>query len=294
MPSPIGSSKKNRRAPKPSVCTPKRACRSTPWRGPFGPYLQLGEVTAENPKPKRCSIPNCFAGEQLDLPTAIELLSLPRRLGKHPLTDKVVNAGIGKFGPYVTHDKVFASFDRKSHTWENDGQVWNVLTIPLDAAVEMLRTVRKKAAPVPLRELGPHPEDQAPVQIFEGRYGPYVKHGDINATIPKDTDIGTVTLQAALAGCRKKQPAAAVDAPQNVAQRERHLHRPARKPPRLSKRPPVHRLKRLEKRRPNNGALLRCGRRSGRTWAYRGGRHRMRARRSAVQPLPRGRMRIRN
>lgn len=173
-------------------------------RGPFGPYLQLGEVTAENPKPKRCSIPNCFPTDQLDLPTAIELLSLPRRLGKHPLTDKVVNAGIGKFGPYVTHDKVFASFDRKSHTWEHDGEVWNVLTIPLDAAVEMLRTVRKKAAPVPLRELGPHPEDQAPVQIFEGRYGPYVKHGDVNATIPKDTDIGTVTLQAAIGWLQEK------------------------------------------------------------------------------------------
>jgi DNA topoisomerase-1 len=174
-------------------------------RGPFGPYLQLGEVTAENPKPKRCSIPSCFPTDQLDLPTAIELLSLPRRLGKHPLTDKVVNAGIGKFGPYVTHDKVFASFDRKSHTWEHDGEVWNVLTIPLDAAVEMLRTVRKKAAPVPLRELGPHPEDQAPVQIFEGRYGPYVKHGDVNATIPKDTDIGTVTLQAAIGWLQEKE-----------------------------------------------------------------------------------------
>jgi len=167
-------------------------------RGPFGPYLQLGEVTEEMPKPKRCSIPNCFDPEELDLPTAMELLALPRRIGRHPLTEKVVNAGIGRFGPYVTHDKVFASFDRKSHVIEHDGNVWNVLTVPMEVAVEMLRNTKKRAAPTPLKELGNHPEDEAPVQIFEGRYGPYVKHGKTNATIPKETDLGSVTLEQAL------------------------------------------------------------------------------------------------
>ena len=76
-------------------------------RGPFGPYLQLGEVTEEVPKPKRCSIPNCFDPSAIDLETAIALIALPRRIGKHPLTEKVVNAGIGRFGPYVTHDKAY-------------------------------------------------------------------------------------------------------------------------------------------------------------------------------------------
>jgi DNA topoisomerase I len=167
-------------------------------RGPFGPYLQLGEVTEETPKPKRCSIPNCFDPLSIDLPTAMALLALPRRIGKHPLTEKVVNAGIGRFGPYVTHDKVFGSFDKKTHTYEFNGETFNVLDITMDAAVEMLRNTKKRAAPTPLRELGNHPEDNSPIQIFEGKFGPYIKHTTTNATIPKDTDISTVTLEQAV------------------------------------------------------------------------------------------------
>lgn len=167
-------------------------------KGPFGPYLQLGEVTDENPKPKRSGLPLCFPPEEMNLEKALALLALPRRIGKHPLTDKVVNAGVGRFGPYVTHDKVFASFDRKSHTYEFNGETYHVLNIPMDAAVEMLRNTKKRAAPTALRELGNHPEDQGAVSIFEGKYGPYVKHGKINATIPKDTDIATVTLEQAV------------------------------------------------------------------------------------------------
>ena len=166
--------------------------------GPFGPYLQLGDVTDEIPKPKRCSVPNCFSPLEMDLETAVALLALPRRIGKHPLTDKVVNSGVGRFGPYVTHDKVFASFDRKSHTYDFEGQTYNVLNIPMDAAVEMLRNTKKRAAPTALRELGLHPEDQGAVAIFEGRYGPYVKHGKVNATVPKETDINSVTLEQAV------------------------------------------------------------------------------------------------
>ena len=167
-------------------------------RGPFGPYLQLGEVTEEAPKPKRCSIPNCFDPLSIDLPTAMALLALPRRIGKHPLTEKVVNAGIGRFGPYVTHDKVFGSFDKKAHTYDFNGETFNVLDITMDAAVEMLRNTKKRAAPTPLRELGNHPEDNSPIQIFEGKFGPYIKHTTTNATIPKDTDISTVTLEQAV------------------------------------------------------------------------------------------------
>jgi len=167
-------------------------------RGPRGPYLQLGEVTEDGTKPKYCSVPNFISTDSLDLPVALELLALPRQLGKHPLTGKVVNAGIGMFGPYVTHDKVFAGFDRKTHQFEHDGETYNVLNVPMDVAVEMLRNTRRKSAPVALKELGPHPEDQAPVQIFEGRYGPYVKHGSVNATLPKETEPGSVTIEQAL------------------------------------------------------------------------------------------------
>ena len=167
-------------------------------RGPRGAYLQLGDVTEDGQKPKYCSVPNFISTDNLDLPTALSLLALPRQLGKHPLTGKVVNAGIGMYGPYVTSDKVFAGFDRRTHQLEHDGETWNVLNVTMDVAVEMLRNARRKAAPVALKELGPHPEDQAPVQIFEGRYGPYVKHGSVNANVPKETDPASVTLEQAL------------------------------------------------------------------------------------------------
>ncbi len=167
-------------------------------RGPFGPYLQLGEVTDETPKPKRCSIPNFVDLATINLETAMALLALPRRIGKHPLTDKVVNAGIGRFGPYVTHDKVFGSFEKKTHTYEFNGETYNALNITMDAAVELLRNTKKRAAPTPLRELGNHPGDGGPVQIFEGKYGPYIKHAATNATVPKDTDIATVSLEQAV------------------------------------------------------------------------------------------------
>ncbi len=166
--------------------------------GPFGPYLQLGEVTEEQPKPKRCSIPNSFDPLNLDLETAVALLSLPRRIGKHPLTDKVVNTGIGRFGPYVLHNKVYGSYDRKAHTYEFEGKTYNVLNITMDAAVEMLKNTKKRAAPEPIREIGKHPADDAMLGVFEGRYGMYIKHGKINATVPKDTDINSITLEQAV------------------------------------------------------------------------------------------------
>ncbi|MCH2201134.1 MAG: type I DNA topoisomerase [Fuerstiella sp.] len=172
--------------------------------GPFGPYLQLGEVTEEVPKPKRCSIPNCFDVLNLDLETAIALLALPRRIGHHPVTGKVVNTGIGRFGPYVLHDKVYASFDRKAHVKEFDGQSYNVLNVTMDVAVDMLKNTKKRAAPTPVREVGKHPDDEAVIGIFEGRYGPYVKHGKINATIPKEYEIDDVTLPQALEWLEEK------------------------------------------------------------------------------------------
>ena len=166
--------------------------------GPYGPYLQLGEATDEMPKPKRTSIPKNIDPESISLEQATELLSLPRRLGKHPETNKVVNVGIGPFGPYVLHDKKYGNFDRKTHTFEWEGKTYDVLNVTLPVAVEMLSRSKTRAAPTPLKELGEHPEDKKPVQIFEGRYGPYVKHGKTNATIPKERDPQDVTLDQAL------------------------------------------------------------------------------------------------
>ncbi|GAB4143110.1 MAG: type I DNA topoisomerase [Planctomycetaceae bacterium] len=166
--------------------------------GPFGPYVQLGDqIEGEEKKPKRVGIPKNFDPLTLTLEQAVQLLSLPRRLGHHPLTNKVVNAGVGRFGPYVVHDGVYKSFG-KDGTFERDGKTYDVLTVDLETAIEMLKDAKKRAAPTPIRELGKHPDDDEVVGIFEGRYGPYVKHGKINATIPKEREIESVTLEEAL------------------------------------------------------------------------------------------------
>lgn len=173
--------------------------------GPYGPYLQLGDVSDENPKPKRTSIPRNIDPESLTPEQAIELLKLPHRLGHHPETGKVVNVGIGPFGPYVLHDKKYGNFDRKTHTFEWEGKTYDVLNITLPVAVEMLSRSKTRSAPTPLKDLGVHPEDKKPVQIFEGRYGPYVKHGKTNATIPKDREPQSVTLEEAVAMLKEKE-----------------------------------------------------------------------------------------
>lgn len=166
--------------------------------GPFGPYVQLGEVIKDGPKPKRVGLPKNIDIADITLDTAIRLLELPKRLGHHPLTGKVVNTGVGRFGPYVLHDKTYASFDKKTHCYEFNGQVYDVLNVDLPTAVEMLKHARKRSAPTPIKELGPHPEDGEMIAIFDGRYGPYVKHGKINATIPKERDVEDVRLDEAI------------------------------------------------------------------------------------------------
>lgn len=154
--------------------------------GPFGPYIQLGQVIPDGPKPKRVSLPKNVTPDQATLELALSLLSLPRTLGAHPETGKTVVAGIGRFGPYVLHEKTYKSL-RKDQ---------DVLTIGLDDAVELLKQARVKVAA--LRTLGEHPDDKEPVEVFDGRYGHYVKHGSVNATIPKDTTPDEITLEHAL------------------------------------------------------------------------------------------------
>lgn len=164
--------------------------------GPFGPYLQLGEQTDEH-KPKRVSIPKNVDPTNLSMEMAVKLLSLPHRLGHHPETGKVVNAGVGRFGPYVQHDGVYKSFGKDGTALVN-GRTVDVLSVELADAVEMLKDAKKRGQATPIREIGPHPEDGAPVQIFEGKYGAYVKHGGVNATIPKERDVQTVMMEEAL------------------------------------------------------------------------------------------------
>ena len=174
--------------------------------GPYGPYVQLGDVTDERPKPKRSSIPKNIDPAEIDLDTAIKLLELPRRIGHHPVDNKVVNVGFGRFGPYVVHAKKYGNFDKKTHTFEtSDGRVVDVLTVDMPAALEMLAKSKSRGAPTPLKELGKHPEDDEMIGVYEGKYGPYVKHKKVYASIPKDRDPTSVTLQEALDWIAEKE-----------------------------------------------------------------------------------------
>ncbi|MBI5660249.1 MAG: type I DNA topoisomerase [Nitrosomonadales bacterium] len=156
-------------------------------RGPYGYYVQLGEAeTGSKTKPKRISWPKELPTESADLPAAIQLLQLPRDLGAHPETGKKIIVNIGRFGPYIGHDGKFKSIPRGD----------SIFTLPLNRAVELL--AQAKTSNTVLRELGLHPGDQKPVEVCNGRYGPYVRHGKINATLPRDVTPEEVTLEEGL------------------------------------------------------------------------------------------------
>lgn len=168
-------------------------------RGPYGPYVQLGEVEeGAKKKPKRMSWPKEVPVDQADLATALKLLSLPRELGGHPESGKKVLVNIGRFGPYIGHDGKFKSIPKTE----------SVFTIELERAVQLLAEAR--TSNTVLRVLGDHPDDKKPVDVCNGRYGPYVRHGKVNATLPKDISPDEITLEEALpliAAKAAKEPA---------------------------------------------------------------------------------------
>jgi DNA topoisomerase-1 len=196
-------------------------------RGPFGTYIQLGPATeapappvpavleppagppAEDAatgkgkgkskrkakakaepkeKPKRVSVPKGLNPADLDLKTALALLALPREVGRHPESGEPIGAGIGRFGPYLKHGSVY-----KSLADDDD-----VLTIGLNRAVVLLAEGRQRAAAAPGRALGEHPADGKPITVGAGRYGPYVKHRSLYASLPKDMTAEEVTLDQAI------------------------------------------------------------------------------------------------
>ena len=167
--------------------------------GTYGPYVQLGEVTEENKKPKRASLPKGVNISDVTLEMAVGLLTLPRKLGIHPDTGGKVGAGLGRFGPYVVHDQGKEGKEYRSLKAED-----NVLTIELERAVELLAQPKKSrsssrgATKEALRVLGNHPDDGEPINIYDGPYGPYIKHGKTNAGIPEDQSVEEVTLAMAL------------------------------------------------------------------------------------------------
>ena len=157
-------------------------------KGPYGHYVQLGEGN-NGEKPKRVALPRGISPADVDLDTALRLLSLPREIGRHPETGEAILAGIGRFGPYLKHGSVFASI----------GADDDVLTIGLNRAVTVLAEANnRRRAPAVLRELGAHP-DGGTMALYEGRYGPYVGHNSTIASLPKGADPDALTLDAAVA-----------------------------------------------------------------------------------------------
>ena len=155
-------------------------------RGPYGLYVQQGESNGEDkkaPKPRRTSLPRGVDGDTLSLEQALALLSLPRVIGTHPETGLPIEAGIGRFGPYVRMGAVYGSLDRDD----------DVLAIGINRAVDLLA---KKLASV--RALGAHPKDGAPVSIRKGRFGPYAQHGQVVANLPRGVAMEEMSLEEAV------------------------------------------------------------------------------------------------
>lgn len=158
--------------------------------GRFGPYVQLGDVEGDDSKPKRVSIPPSIPLETITMKEALELLSLPKVLGLHPTLKKEIKAGIGRFGPYVVCEGDYRSIPKTE----------SIFNFTLEKAMELFsQPKRGRGRAAPLKELGPHPETKEPIQIMNGPYGPYVKMGKTNASLPEGATPEKFTLEEALA-----------------------------------------------------------------------------------------------
>ena len=197
-------------------------------KGPYGQYIQLG-VGENGDKPKRVSLPRGLEPANVTLDIAVKLLALPREIGRHPDTGEAITAGIGRFGAYLKVGSAYTSL-----AGDDD-----VLNIGLNRAVTVLAEAKTggRRGPQLLRELGEHPEGGA-VGLFRGRYGPYVGHGGLIASLPKAADPDQFTLAEALPllaaqkakgkTARTSRPARAAAA--NGSPRRAAAKKPAKKP----------------------------------------------------------------
>lgn len=160
--------------------------------GPYGPYVQLGDDDQKG-KPKRVSLPPGVEPRDVDFDLGRQIIDLPRTVGEHPDTGKPIKANVGRYGPYVQHGGTFASLKKSD----------DVLTVDLDRALVLIK--EKEAKTKPQRVLGDHPETGKEVQVWEGRYGPYVKHGRTNASLQDGQTIESVTMEEALVLLEERQ-----------------------------------------------------------------------------------------
>lgn len=169
---------------------PETGLEVTLRAGRFGPYVQLGE----GDKPKRSSLPKGWSAASIDLEKALRLLSLPREVGIHPETGKPITAGLGRFGPFVLHDGTYANLPSADEVFD----------VGINRAVALIAEKkaggRGRGTPAALKDLGEHASLGAgSITVRDGKYGPYVNHGKINATLPKGMSPDTVTLEVAVA-----------------------------------------------------------------------------------------------
>ena len=162
-------------------------------KGPYGHYVQLGGTEDGGEKPKRTGLPRGMSPGDIGLETALRLLALPREVGDHPDDGQSIVAGIGRYGPFLKHGDKYVSLPKDD----------DILTIGLNRAVTVIAEGKTKGggrtAAEPLRELGAHPEDGKPIVIKKGRYGPYIQHNRVFASVPKGTEIEAVTIEQAVA-----------------------------------------------------------------------------------------------
>jgi DNA topoisomerase-1 len=197
--------------------------------GRFGSYLQLGEPSKDEDgkavKPKRASLPKGVSPDDIELDQALKLLALPREIGRHPDDKEPIIAGIGRFGPYVKHGKTYANLETGD----------DVTAIGLNRAVTLIEEKKLKPGKGrrfgadPGRPLGEHPQKGGPIVVKNGRYGPYVSHDGVNATLPGGVAPDTISLEQAIglidaraeksggSSARRKRPARQRAAPKIAA-----------------------------------------------------------------------------
>ena len=161
--------------------------------GPYGYYVQLGDKTTSQDKPKMSSLLKNMSPNDVDFNMAIKLLSLPRNLGNYAELNNDIIVSNGRFGPYIK-----CGTETRSVPLER----LSPMDMTHEDAVELLKTPKssKRAPSKPkiIREIGNHPDSTALIQILSGRYGLYISDGSVNASLPKDKDPNSITLQEAV------------------------------------------------------------------------------------------------
>jgi DNA topoisomerase-1 len=200
--------------------------------GRFGPYVQLG-LGSDEEKPKRASVPQGWDANTLDLEAALKLLGLPRLVGTHPETGQQITAGIGRYGPFVLHNNIYANLE----------SVDEVFTIGINRAVTLLaeksagkrgRFGQLKQKQV-IKNLGEHPNDGGKIEVLNGRYGPYVSHNGVFATVPQGTDPAALTIDDAITLLAARLTKASAKSKQAVARAKGRRGKPRAKPESASK-----------------------------------------------------------